>query len=182
MKPIPIIVPDGQSGEWRVETFKVTPREASFANLRASIGNSLEAVEAGTYKRLVRSTTTVMSNTPMELDTNRPIIHAAKGNVLINGLGLGMVLSAILGKVNHITVIEKSPDVIKLVRPSFVDPRITIIEADAMAERLAAMSDRDAWAHLLRAEGYPNTTIGERLGCSARQIGRIFTIYRKTMS
>jgi hypothetical protein len=42
-----------------------------------------------------------------------------------------MVLSVILDQVTHVTVIEKSPDVIKLVGPSFADPRVTIIEADA---------------------------------------------------
>ena len=73
MKSIPISVPDGQSGDWRVETFTITPEKAAFSNMRASFGRPLERVDAGTYKRLVRGGTVVMSNTPMEIATNRPI-------------------------------------------------------------------------------------------------------------
>ncbi|MGC6738966.1 hypothetical protein ACP0FZ_31065, partial [Escherichia coli] len=53
----------------------------------------------------------------------------------INGLGLGMVLHAILQKddVTHVTVIEKEQDVINLVAASFAtDLRVEIINADAM--------------------------------------------------
>jgi spermidine synthase len=44
----------------------------------------------------------------------------ALGNVLIAGLGLGLILPAILAKpeVEKVTVIEKEMDVIQLVRPS----------------------------------------------------------------
>jgi spermidine synthase len=54
---------------------------------------------------------------------------------VINGLGLGVCLKAILEKteIESVTVIEKSKDVINLVEPSFLDdPRVTIIHADAL--------------------------------------------------
>jgi spermidine synthase len=60
-------------------------------------------------------------------------IYKAEGHVLINGLGLGVCLKAVLEKkeVIKVTVIEKSEDVIKLVAPSFQDDRVEIINADA---------------------------------------------------
>lgn len=127
-------VPDGVSGDWRVETFTVSKADSDFTKIRAAIHPD-EFVEAGTYKRLMRGLTVVMSNTRFEVDTNSSIIHHAKGTVLINGLGLGLVVSELLKKeaVQHITVIEQSPDVIKLVAPSFAgNPRVTIIEGDAL--------------------------------------------------
>jgi spermidine synthase len=57
--------------------------------------------------------------------------------VLIGGLGIGMVLNAVLLKdeVEHVTVIELEPDVIKLVGPHYeakFGDRLTIIQADVM--------------------------------------------------
>lgn len=133
---IPVNVPDGVSGSWRVETFTVTEADAR-RNVRGIL-RPREYVCPGVYKRLMRGSVVVMSNTPMEVRTNMPIIHAATGNVLINGLGLGMVLSAILGKpdVSSVTVVERSEDVIRLVAPTYSeDPRVTIIHDDAMSFR-----------------------------------------------
>lgn len=61
----------------------------------------------------------------------------AKGDCLVNGLGLGMVVQAMLFKdgVNTVTVIERSPDVIKLVAPHYQErfgKRFTVIESDAL--------------------------------------------------
>ncbi len=124
--------PDGVSGKWAIETFEITKREADFARIR-SIFRPLEAVEAGHYKRLVRNGDVIMSNTQMELRTNSAIMHRAKGHVLINGLGLGVVLAYILNKpeVVSVTVVEQSEDVIKLTAPHFTDKRLTIVHADA---------------------------------------------------
>src|SRR5579862_4422685 len=118
---IEIPVADSRSGDWAVESFEMTESQSRFTKIRAAIGHPLEYCPAGRYKRLVRNGTIVMSNTPMELHTNEPIIRRAKGRVLINGLGLGMVLVAILKKreVKLVRVIEQSADVIKLVGPAF---------------------------------------------------------------
>ena len=129
---IDIDVPDGESGDWRVESFEVTEQEARMANIRA--WRPLERIYSGRYKRLMRGGTVVMSNTPMEISTNRPIISRATGRVLINGLGLGMALKAILQKpeVKSVLVVEKSADVLALVAPSYKDERLKIVQADAM--------------------------------------------------
>ncbi len=125
--------PDGRSGAWGIETFEVSKRDAEFSGIRAMF-NPIEAVEAGTYKRLVRGRTIVMSNTQMEIRTNRAIMHKAKGHILINGLGLGVVLAHILKKpeVLSVTVIESSPDVIALTASHFMpNPKLRVIQADA---------------------------------------------------
>ena len=121
------------------------------SRLRAAIsGFHGDYCPAGTYKRLRRGSTVVMSNTKMEVDTNRAFVRAATGRVLVNGLGLGMVLTALLKKpdVASITVIENSPDVIALVAPTFAsDPRVTIIHADALEWRPAKGEKFDAVWH-----------------------------------
>lgn len=81
-----------------------------------------------------------MSNTPMEARTNRKFINAAKGNVLVTGLGIGMVIDALLSKpeVGHIDIVEKFQEVIDLVAPVYAnEPRVNIIHADAMTWRPA---------------------------------------------
>lgn len=130
-------VPCGQRGDWALEEFTISEREAAFSNLSClHAGRSLFRVRPGRYKRLVhRSRGVVMSNTPMEVTTNYEALNQAKGHVLINGLGMGMLLEAVLSKpeVENVRVIEVDPDVIALVGPHFShDPRVTIVQADAL--------------------------------------------------
>ena len=134
---IQIDVPEGTSGNWTVEDFIISEEGAKFANLRAAFHPGARYVKPGKFKRLIRGSKTIMSNTPAEINDHSYFIHTAKqagGNILINGLGLGVCLKAILEseKVEHITVIEKSPDVISLVGPTFEnDDRVTIVCGDA---------------------------------------------------
>jgi len=135
---IEIDIPDGQIGEWKIETFEVTKKQADVYNLRAIIHRDPRTIEPGTYKRLVHKGHVVMSNTPSEIRDLRFFINRAKsegGHILINGLGLGVALKAILesDKIKTITVIEKSSEVITLIAPYYKDDkRITIIQADAL--------------------------------------------------
>ncbi|MGK6862809.1 hypothetical protein ACKU0O_022705 [Enterobacter hormaechei] len=129
-------VKDGTSGTWKLDTFEITADKAMSLALRAEYtGNTDEFIPPGRYRRLSNGWDVVMSNTPMEIRTCQDFLERATGRVLINGLGLGMVLHAILQKedVTHVTVIEKEQDVINLVAASFAnDPRVEIIHADAM--------------------------------------------------
>lgn len=131
---IEVTIPDGICGDWRVESFEVTREDSDFSKIRA-IQHPEEYVEPGHYKKLCRNGTIIMSNTLMEIQTHRAFIWHAKGNVLINGLGLGVCLKAVLAKpqVRQVTVIEISSEVLRLVSPHFIDSRLTIIEADAFA-------------------------------------------------
>lgn len=132
-------VPDGTCGKWAVQTFTVSEDQARLENMRHLFaGAGWAAVSPGTYKRLTCPGGVMMSNTPMELRTNLWIIRKARGRVLINGLGLGCVLTAILKKpeVKEVWVVEKEPEVIGLVWPTFAsDPRCKLIEADALEYR-----------------------------------------------
>lgn len=76
----------------------------------------------------------VMEDTIFELKTHLGFILSASGNVLITGLGLGCVIRGLLAnpKVKHITCIEKSGDVLKLVQPHMPADRLSIIHADAL--------------------------------------------------
>jgi len=132
-------VPEGVSGEWLVRRVTVSEEDEMSARLRCALKPQRPAryVPAGTYTQLKRGLLTiVMSDTPDEIDDFREPLNKAKGRCLINGLGLGVVANAMLMKpeVEHLTVIELSEDVIKLVGPWLVDKhgdRVNIIHADA---------------------------------------------------
>lgn len=144
-------VPEGQSGAWKVSRFAVTPKDEARDQLRAFVSQSGRAVPVGTYTRLTRGGALVMSDTPDEVRDHLEPILKARGRVLVVGLGLGMVAQAVLRKpeVQHLTVVEKSPDVIRLVAPwlreRFEGPvvdgaplfpgRVEIVEADALTWR-----------------------------------------------
>lgn len=130
---VDIDVPDGKSGIWSVESFTVSEDAAKFERMR-SIFSGGRGVPAGNYKRLSRSGSCIMSNTPDEIIDLCPFYRTAKGNILINALGLGVALKMILQKpeVISVTVIEKSQDVINLCAPTYLeDKRVTIIYDDA---------------------------------------------------
>ncbi|MFB1500846.1 hypothetical protein [Thiocapsa sp. N5-Cardenillas] len=124
-----VVIPEQAVGEWRVERFRTdNPERALHYALH---GRPVPVGEE--FTRLMRGQTLVMSDTPAEMrDHIRAVFHA-KGRCLMNGLGLGMVLKAILLKpeVTAVTVIEKAPEVIAMVAPHYRDPRVEIIEADA---------------------------------------------------
>lgn len=79
-----------------------------------------------------------MTLTPVDLDTSDEAIEAARGKVVTFGLGLGYYAYMCSEKpeVESITVVERSPDVIRLFKthilPQFSHPeKVRIIEADA---------------------------------------------------
>lgn len=122
---------EGQSGDWKLEKFSVTEKQANSYNMR-EIFHQRRFIKPGDYWRLVYKGVIVMTNTPAEIIDHASFIRKAKGNILIAGLGLGMVAKALLDadRVAHITIVEKSEDVIKLVAPFYQDSRITIVNQD----------------------------------------------------
>lgn len=141
--PMPVRVQPGVSGKWRIEQFSLTPEEAE-ENTRSGRINMLWGgnpksylydVGPGDFTRLLHDKTVVMSNTSMEVKTHGPLLSRAHGHVLVTGLGIGMAADALLKrpKVDRITVVEASEDVIALTAPVYAqDPRVEIIHADAM--------------------------------------------------
>ena len=130
---IKINIPDGISGDWKIETFNVSKEAAKLAAMRAMF-QGRGFLSPGDYKILMYNGSFVMSNTPDEIKYFRMFLYRAKGKILINGMGLGVLIQALLSKseVTEITVIEKSEDVIKLVAPTYLkDKRVSVIHADA---------------------------------------------------
>ncbi len=130
-------IPEGQSGDWRIECFTVSEDNARLFNLRAAInGYEHRGIKPGRYTKLTHHGDIVMSDTPAELNDHYELVRQAKGQVLINGLGLGIVTEACLRKldVQHVTVIELSEDVIRLVGTYLKEQwgnRLTIIHDNA---------------------------------------------------
>jgi hypothetical protein len=128
----PVSVPEGISGAWRVERFEIDKMGAAISLFR----DGGRAPQPGTYTRLMRGRQIVMSDTPAEMRDHYEPARRACGEVLINGLGLGMVAQACLEKpsVARVTVVELSADVIALVAPHYQErygERLRIVHADA---------------------------------------------------
>lgn len=130
-------MPEGKSGDWKIERYTVTDMDALMFNIRNDLRlESDRNIKPGTYTRLMCKSTVVMSDTPAEKGDHIQFFEQAKGQILINGLGLGYAIEVCCRKpkVKHITVIEKSPDVIKLSGTHYLrryPDKLTIIQADA---------------------------------------------------
>lgn len=130
--PMQKIVPPGKLGRIEVKHFTITESEAKFAALRAACGHPDELVQAGDYVSLYVGHTLVMSDTQHEQRTSLPFVKAATGEVLVAGLGLGMVLVPVLKKpeVTRVVVVEKEPDVVALVAPHVESPKLLVVVGD----------------------------------------------------
>lgn len=84
------------------------------------------------YTRLIVDGRLWMTDAEFECWTNQGVVNRAYGDVMIAGLGLGLIVGPMLAmdSVTSITVLERSPDVIALVGPRYQNPRLTIVEAD----------------------------------------------------
>ena len=107
----------GTKGSW---TIKQMVKEESFMDT-IELMKTGRYVPPGKYTMLYRDRTLVMSDTPDEKRDHMDFVRKAQGNILIAGLGLGMVLQACLLKpeVTQVTVIEISQDLIDLVKPHY---------------------------------------------------------------
>jgi len=89
------------------------------------------------YVRLIKKGEGVMmSDTPMERNTNRDFVKRANGDVLIFGLGLGLVIAPLLDapEVKSITVVELHQDLIDVVFPILKrkdkDNKLNVVQGD----------------------------------------------------
>lgn len=88
---------------------------------------------------LVRGGVTWMSLTPGEMESQLPHLAAARGKVVICGLGMGVMAYAVsaLKAVSEVVVIERDPEVIAMITAAngFASwpqrAKVTIVEADA---------------------------------------------------
>lgn len=116
------LIPENQIGDFKVEHKFATSEDVKFYKLRSALHNDYGGYgyhdfEEGTYTTLKHFQSIIMSDTPMEVRTCQNAVENAHGNVLIAGLGLGIVLLEIQAKtsIESITVIEKNKEVLELI-------------------------------------------------------------------
>ena len=118
------ILKDRQVGEWKLEHFQIKPGDLyAFKN----------GIDPGNYVRLRHNGRIMMSDTDMEHRTNMDFCVQANGDVLIGGLGIGLIILAIQDnpEVRSITVVEKSQEVIDMVATQLpLNEKVKIIQAD----------------------------------------------------
>ena len=148
---INIKIPNRRLGNWELKTESYKPYRAVIAGDMEIFPDFREVPPLGFFKEefffpaVLEDGNEWMTLTPVDLDTCEEAIEAARGKVVTFGLGLGYYAYMVSEKteVESITVVEKSPDVIKLFRehilPQFAHPeKVKIVEADAFeyAERV----------------------------------------------
>lgn len=131
-------VPAGRSGAWVVEKLAIPDREYDSSQ---DPRPDCFKFRPGIYTCLRRDSTHFMTDFYDEWWTQRDGIHEALdrgGEVLVTGLGLGLIVEAMLrpvqSRVRRITIVEYSSDVIQLVAPyvhSHYPGKTEIIQADA---------------------------------------------------
>ena len=157
-------IPEGKSGDYKIQKFEITQSGADFYNLQCAIKGLYQMrVHPGEYTKLIETGKALwMADTYWERFSNCYPVVEAHGNVLINGLGLGLVTEAILRKeeVKKLIVNEISEEVIKLVAPYLPkDDRLTINCADAYTWHPNGMRFNTIWHDIW--SGYNEDTYKE---------------------
>ena len=123
-----------KSENFEISTFEVDEKKAKFFNLQMIMSRQNRFIKPGTYTQIVgKGHGIMMSNTPAEIIGHMEFYRAATGRVMIGGLGIGMILEAVLKKpeVTSITVIEKEQEIIDLVSPFYAnEEKVKIICGD----------------------------------------------------
>lgn len=103
------LLKEKEMGNFKLEKFEINDRNRGF---RCTVPN-------GKYIRLFDTSINdcVMSNTKMEERTNMNFVTKAHGNILVAGLGIGMIILPIQDNedVKSITIVEKNEEVIELI-------------------------------------------------------------------
>lgn len=119
-----VLLEKEQNG-WKLEKFEVKNDDLLYA--------FRSGVDPDNYIRLMHDGKLVMSDTDMEKRTNAEFCSKAHGDVLIGGLGIGLIVLAIQDKpeVNSITILECNQDVIDLVATQLpLNNKVKIVNAD----------------------------------------------------
>ena len=119
------ILQNVETERFKLDSFEINQNNRSFRT----------NIPYGVYMRLLdkQKQEVIMSDTPMEWSTNIKFIREANGDVLIAGLGMGMVLLAIQDKldVNTITVVEKEPEIINMICSQLpLNEKVRVVQGD----------------------------------------------------
>lgn len=125
-KSMSAILEEKELDRFKLEKFVISERDQIF-----------HRIPQGEYIRLLDKKKSysecVMSDTPMEHRTNYDILRKAHGDVLIGGLGIGMILMPLMEKeeVKSITIVEKYEEIIELVGKQLpLNDKVKIIHGD----------------------------------------------------
>ena len=135
--PMVDILPKGVSGSVRVEHFEVSEEQSELLGVVSQLSQEdrwWEYVPPGRYARLTIGGKLFMTDSLFEKFSALPFIDNARGEVLVTGLGLGMVVPPLMAKrdVKRVTIIEKDADVIRLIEPHMrFGTRLKVVHADA---------------------------------------------------
>ena len=149
-----IKIPDAKDGGWELRTESYEPYRAVICGDMIFGDDFIEVPPLGFFTEkfyfpaVLEDGNEWMTLTPVDLDTSDEAILAAKGKVVTFGLGLGYYTYMVSEKdsVESITVVERSPDVIKLFKehilPQFSHPeKVKIVMADAFEYAEKIMPD-----------------------------------------
>jgi hypothetical protein len=127
--------PEPEGDGFYIKHYEITDEEVQ--KQRARLDWTMRGLEPGTYcilkERRNGRSNQWMSDTWLERYTNAGALEASRGDVLILGLGIGLLPVACCRKeeVSSVTVLEIEPQIIRLVEPHIRHPKLTIIEGDA---------------------------------------------------
>ena len=137
------------------------------------------------YLALTEGSNIWMSLNPNEIETMKPYINKAKGNVLVLGLGMGYVpfMLSLKNCVKSITIIEKDQEIInlfnELIYPSFVNKeKIKIIKGGAI--EFARKSQKEGTYDYIFADLWHDPEDGLPLFVALKQINKNIDCWLET--
>lgn len=150
---------EGKYGEWRLQRLPYTSGyvRGYFAGLQPFRDNFV----------LKRGDTVWMSLSPMERESQMLHVKAARGHVVIAGLGMGWLVANVARKpeVERVTVLELNPEVVELfgrILPAYEgQEKVTIRQGNALAAVPAFLSSP---VDLLAADIWPKLGAERALG------------------
>lgn len=170
---------DGQ--RFKIEHFELSKERVEREKMQAMFSGSygeVYSLKPGKYIKLIDKEyhDIVMSDTPMELDTNREFVENAKGRILIGGLGLGLILLTVMKKpeVKEIVVVEKYQEVIDLVGKNLpLNKKVKLLLGDIMEYPIEKGFDTiyfDIWNNIC-ADNWDDMKVLRRKWCRSLNEG-----------
>lgn len=165
--------PVEEKGLCRIEKFSISRQEAEVYNFRNLLNGCLGMnVSPGEYVKLYVNGRLYMSDTDMERKSNSAFVEHAYGDVMVAGLGIGLIINAIRekvagGDVKSITVYEKYQDVIDVVEPKLRDLPIKIVCRDILEYRPS------------KNERYDTIYFDIWLDINVKNLKEIYTLHRR---
>lgn len=136
-KDLTKLLADKKCGNAEIKHFTVSP-----CDFRAIYIDHMIAGKE--YVKLIVDDDIMMSDAPMECASNEWVVNNAHGDVLIAGLGLGLILLPIMERedVTSVTVVESNQNVIDIVAPQLpINSKVEVLHADIFTYSPSRMFD-----------------------------------------